>query len=118
MNFDGFYFPRYILASLANWCFLIIFCGTEELLTTFLFLLCIVFNQLCLAIVIADMIELAPNKTIFPTWLLALLKFLILIAAFIFGLFYLEKYVIFLLLSYLFQLIILVLSTKRVVKKN
>jgi hypothetical protein len=83
-----------------------------------IFMLSVYLNQLFLFIVIGDMTGVRQNHSRFPTGLLAISKFLILIVAFCYAAYKLEDKLLILLEMYIFQLIILVLSTKRIVKKN
>jgi hypothetical protein len=95
-----------------------LFLETTEFNIGIIFMLCVYLNQLFLFIVIGDMTEVRKNTSIIPTPLLAVLKFLILIAACCYAAAKLEDKLLILLEMYIFQLIILVISTKRVVKKN
>lgn len=82
------------------------------------FMLGVYLNQLFLFIVIGDMTGVRKNHSFLPTGLMAISKFLVLIAAFGYGAYKLEDKLLILLEMYIFQLIIFVLSTKRIVKKN
>ena len=64
------------------------------------------------------MTGMQTNRSIFPTWLQGILKFLILITAILAALHKFEDKAHIIVGIYIFQLIILVISTKRIVKKN
>lgn len=83
-----------------------------------LFFLGIIFNQYLLFIVVGDLTGVYPNVSLMPTWFCASLKLLALLTAFGFAMSYTQDNELILLEIYIFQLIILVLSIKRVVKKN
>ncbi len=114
---NNFHVFRYTIFSLINICFLIYFFGLHQLANIFSFYICLILNQYFLIIGLADLLEISKNS-VFPSWLSLMLKLLILIFAFWWGMKKLPGSIVFLIGSYIFQLIILVISTKRIVKKN
>lgn len=78
----------------------------------------ILLNQYFLIEVVGDMTGLFSNSSLIPTWLMAVLKLLILITGVLVAVHYLPNHVHIIMGIYIFQLIILALSTKRIVKKN
>lgn len=66
----------------------------------------------------SDMLGIRVNSTIIPSWLLLALKLFFLVIAFYIAVLKFGNSSIILVFSYIFQLIILAISTKRVVTKN
>ena len=65
-----------------------------------------------------DMTGMVQNQSIISTGVMALAKFLILAFGILFAVHYIPQQVHIIVGIYIFQLIILVISTKRIVKKN
>jgi hypothetical protein len=78
----------------------------------------IVLNQYILAIIVSDLTGIESNKTLFPTWLLGMFKPITLFASFYMALSHSIENVHIFVEIYIFQLIILIISIKRIVKKN
>ena len=115
---DSLYINRYSIGTLVNIIFLLYTIGFESVIYLAIFFMCILLNQLFLIMFGIDLVGLKKINFILPTPLLGVLKLLILILAFYIGLEFMSDKIVFLVISYIFQLIILVLSTKRIVKKN
>ncbi len=112
------YSKKYVIGTILNVLWTPYIFGLHNLATIFAFLICILLNQYFLAIVVADITGIEKNSSLFPTWLCGALKLLILVLGFYIAMKTIPNMEHFLVLIYIFQLIILVLSTKRVVKKN
>lgn len=82
------------------------------------FFFAILLNQCFLFRVVADMTGVTNNKGLIPTWLMAILKFIILVITLLLAVHNFENRIHIVVGIYIFQLIILVISTKRIVKKN
>jgi|SaaInlStandDraft_5_1057022.scaffolds.fasta_scaffold50302_3 hypothetical protein len=108
---------RYAIGTIANISIVFLVFGSENLLVGLLFLTCVVLNQFILAVIVADATGIETNTSIVPVPLLAGLKLFLLIGAFYFAMSNTVGKELFLILIYIFQLINLVLSIKRVVKK-
>jgi hypothetical protein len=78
----------------------------------------IVLNQYILAFVVSDLTGIEQNKGLLPTWLLGMFKPITLFIAFYIALSHSIENVHVFVAIYIFQLIILVISIKRIVKKN
>lgn len=89
-----------------------------NILVGLVFLMCVIVNQFLLAIVVSDLTGVDKNYSIMPTWLAGILKLLVLLCGFYYAMSSTVEKELFLVLIYIFQLIILVLSIKRVVEKN
>lgn len=110
---------RYLMGTFLNLLFLLkIFeLNNFDLHVALFFLALIGLSQICLILFGGAMIGYETPKFFSPT-LFGILKFILVIVAFYFALKKAESLILFLVLSYIFQLIILVISIKRVVKKN
>jgi hypothetical protein len=109
---------RYVFGTIFNlsWSITVFGLVSTPLILTFMF--CILLNQYFLAIVVSDLTRIDVNTSILPTWLCGALKLVVLVMGFFVAMKYTVNMEHFLVLIYIFQLIILVISTKRVVKKN
>jgi len=103
----------YIPGTLLNILLSLYLIGTNELIYVLIFFIGILINQWMLLQGVGSMMSEKQNKS-----MLLVLKMFVLILIFIFAMIYLEEYVLFLTISYIFQLIILVLSIKRYKEKN
>lgn len=108
----------YIPLSILNALLIIKFIDTTHYLLMFSYFLTVQLNQYFLVVVVADMTGSFENNSLIPTWLMAVTKLLILIAGILVAVHYLPNKVHIIVGIYIFQLIILAISTKRVVKKN
>lgn len=108
----------YVIGTLVNYCAAIYFLGIENIERVAFFLLLLLLNQYFLFLFGVTLLRIEKLRFAIPPFVLGLLKFAFLILAFLYGFKYMEKQVLFLLVYYIFQLIILVISIKRVIKKN
>ena len=109
---------RYVIGTILNISIVYYSFGLEKFALGLFFLTCVIMNQLMLGILAADITGIEKNTTKIPTSLLGALKLLILIFAFYYAMSNTQNMAIFLVIIYIFQLINLVLSIKRVIKKN
>lgn len=103
----------YSILAIFNYSTLIYVIGASEVINITIFFSGILFNQIMLLRGVSATLAGEQKKSF-----LLVLKFFILILVFIFANYKLDKYILFLTLSYIFQLIILVLSIKRDKEKN
>ena len=115
---NSLYIKRYVLGTFLNFFILLIFFYPDNIKVYIFFVLCILLNQFFLHQFGLKFLGLTSSRSFIPAPLLVVSKFLALILAFMYALKFAPHSVHFLVLSYIFQLIILVISTKRVVKKN
>ena len=115
---DSLYLKRYLIGTLINILVTGAIVGSPSLIYFLIFFVCVLMNQLFLIIFGIDLVGLEKVKFIIPTPLLGVLKLLVLILGFYIGIEFMGDKIAFLVISYIFQLINLVLSTKRIVKKN
>ncbi|MAX67926.1 MAG: hypothetical protein QF441_15180 [Bacteriovoracaceae bacterium] len=108
----------YVFGTMLNILWAIIFLGFEKTPFLLAFILMILLNQYFLAIIVSDMTGIEKNTSLIPTWMCGALKLLVLVVAFYFGIRLYPASTLFLVGIYIFQLIILVISIKRIVKKN
>jgi hypothetical protein len=95
------------------------FIREEVLPSTFIaFFMGVVLNQYILGMLVSSMTGIEENTSLIPTWMLGILKPLTLFGAFYVALDQSIENVLIFLEIYIFQLIILVISIKRIVKKN
>lgn len=109
---------KYVIGTILNLVWALSVFGLENLALLISFLIAILLNQYFLAIVVADLTGIEENTSFFPTWLCGALKLVLLMLGFYWTLKNTLDLELFVVLFYKFQLIILVLSIKRVVKKN
>jgi hypothetical protein len=112
------YLERYVIGTVLNFVWTPYVFGFQNISLVLAFLLSILLNQYFLAIVVADLTGVEENHSCLPTWLCAALKLIVLMLGFYWTLENTEDLEVFVVLFYKIQLIILVLSIKRVVKKN
>lgn len=103
----------YSILAILNYSTLMYVIGTSEVVNISIFFGGILLNQIMLLRGVSATFAGEQSKSF-----LLVLKFFILILVFIFAVYKLDKYILFLTLSYIFQLIILVLSIKRDKEKN
>lgn len=115
---DNFRLSWLFVGTLLNLSQLILLFSPKEYLAVSCFFIGILLNQYMLYLVVADLTGIKKNTTILPTWFCAMAKLVVLIIAFGVALNYTSQKELILVEMYIFQLIILVISTKRVVKKN
>ena len=115
---SNFRFKWLILGTLINLSQIPLFFIESEFSIVGFFFAGVLLNQYMLYIVVADLTGIKKNTTILPTWLCASTKLLTLMLAFGVAISQTEQKELILLEMYIFQLIILVISTKRIVKKN
>lgn len=109
---------KYAIGTFLNLTFLMSTFEPEKFGVALSFMLLVVLSQLCLVLFGLKLLGFENMRTVLPGPVLGILKLALLVMAFFFALRYTENKVLFLVLSYTFQLIILVISIKRVVKKN
>lgn len=112
------YIKRYVIGTALNFAWTPYIFEIQNISLILSFLLCILLNQYFLAIVVADLTGVEENQSFIPTWLCAALKMIVLMLGFYWTLKNTEDLELFVVLFYKIQLIILVLSIKRIVKKN
>ncbi len=112
------YIRKYVFGTILNLLWPPFLFGFEALPYVLMFFIAIFLNQYFLIIVGADLLGIEKNRGILPTWLCALLKLVILIIGFYVFMKIVPGKEIFVVLLYKIQLIIFVLSIKRVVKKT
>ena len=110
--------PIFIFLSLLNLGQIAYFFEKSEYIHVLIFYFGIMLNQAMLFVVVADIIGIEKNTSFIPTWLMAPFKLILLVMAFLYAFSHTSEKELILVEMYIFQLIILVLSTKRVVKKN
>lgn len=103
----------YSILATCNYLTVLYVIGTNEIVNLSAFFGGILLNQIMLLRGVRATLAGEQSKSF-----LLVLKFFILILVFIFAVYKLDKYILFLTLSYIFQLIILVLSIKRDKEKN
>jgi hypothetical protein len=103
----------YSILATCNYLTVLYVIGTNEIVNISAFFGGILLNQIMLLRGVRATLAGEQSKSF-----LLVLKFFILILVFIFAVYKLDKYILFLTLSYIFQLIILVLSIKRDKEKN
>ena len=108
---------KYFIGSLGNILLGLYFFAYSHVLVFFIFYFSVILNQYFLAIFVAELTGVDKNKTRIPTAFLGILKLLLLIFAFSYALIYAPGKELYFVLIYTFQLIILALSIKRVIKK-
>jgi len=113
-----FYVNRFLLGTGFSIGFICYSFPSHELMTAAVFLVSILLNQYLLAVFVADLTGIEVNTSILPTWLCGSLKLLVLVAGFYYALRGTKNKALILVFLYIFQLIILGISTKRVVKNN
>jgi len=109
---------RYVLGTILNFGSLFFALGVKNIDVLLVFMLCILLNQLFLLIFGIKLLNIEKFDFFIPTPLLIIFKLLLLGIAFYYGYIKVKNMIIFLVISYIFQLIILTISTKRIVKKN
>ena len=115
---NSFHLLILIPLTLLNFSAVIYFFDSSQLLVMIAYFLAILLNQVFLLIVVYDMTGMVQNQSIISTGVMALAKFLILAFGILFAVHYIPQQVHIIVGIYIFQLIILVISTKRIVKKN
>lgn len=108
----------YILLSLINMSQYFLFLKEVNSRIFLIYYFGIILNQYILALIVSDLTGIEKNKTLFPTWLLGILKPMTLIGAFYVAIGHSVVNTHIFVEIYIFQLIILVISIKRIVKKN
>ena len=108
---------KYAIGTMLNIIGIIVVFNFVEFPVLMVFLSGVLLNHYLMALVVADLTGIEKNTSLVPTWLCGMLKLLILFGVFTFGMVYTENRELFLVFIYIFQLIILALSIKRVVKK-
>jgi uncharacterized membrane protein len=103
----------YSILAIFNFSSLLYVIGTEHIVDISIFFAGLLVNQIMLLCGTKAVLNGEQNKSF-----LLVLKFFILILVFIFAVYKLDKYILFLTFSYIFQLIILVLSIKRDKENN
>lgn len=115
---NSLYLGRFTILCSLNYILLLSFFNAADYLFISLFYGAILLNHYFLFSVVAAMTGIQTKRSIFPIWLQAILKFLLLIGAILSAMHKFEDKVHIIVGIYIFQLIILVISTKRIVKKN
>lgn len=115
---NSFHLKILIPLTLINLSSVYFFIDPAQRVLMVAYFMAILLNQIFLLIIVADMTGIASNHTLLPTWLMALAKFLILAFGILVAVHYIPEKVHIIIGIYIFQLIILVISTKRIVKKN
>lgn len=115
---NNIHLKRYLLGSTINLLLFSLMFELLEFLTVLYFFFGIFLNQYLLIIIVADITGIGKNKTFLPTYLLTILKLLVLLGIMAYAMTNTSKKEHFLVGIYIFQLIILAISTKRIVKKN
>ena len=110
------YIKKYVLGTFLNFFCSTLGLGINNLSVIIIFFLCLVLNQFFLIAFGAKSLGLDKGSIFLPTPVLVIGKLLLLAFAFNFALIKLGNMVAFLVISYIFQLIILAISTKRIVK--
>ena len=108
---------QYLLLTMLSVSGILLFIDPQHYLLMLGFLSAIILNQYFLFVVVGEMTGIAKNTTHIPTWILAISKFIILIIGVLVAVHKLPNRVHIIVGIYIFQLIILALSTKRIVKK-
>ncbi len=109
---------KYLIGTILNVLQSLYFFAAKDYPVLVLFYVTVLVNQYFLVIFAADFLGVEENKTMLPTSIYGILKLVVIIFGFYYAMSNTENMEVFLVLTYIFQLIILVLSTKRVVKKN
>lgn len=112
------YINKYVFGTILNLTWAGFMFGLAQLPIILAFMIAILLNQYFLAIVVSDLTGVDENTGLIPTWMCGALKLIILVLGFLIAMKNTVNQELFLVLIYIFQLIILVISTKRVVKKN
>lgn len=108
----------YIVLSILNFSQYIFIKENVNINTFIIFYTGILLNQYVLAIIVSDLTGIDTNKGLIPTWTLAFIKPLTLFCSFYYAMRENLDYILIFIEIYIFQLIILVISIKRIVKKN
>lgn len=99
--------------TLINFILSLYLIGTNQMIYILVFYTGVLLNQWMLVQGVRSMMSDQQNKSI-----LLIVKMMILILIFIFAMIFMKDFVLFLTISYIFQLIILILSIKRYKDKN
>lgn len=109
---------KYLFGTILNYLLTTIYFKDQSLLVVALFFICMLLNHYFLILFGLKLLKLKTFKWNIPAWFYAVIKITLLVAGFYMALSTLGKNSIYVLITYIFQLIILVISIKRVVKKN
>jgi len=109
---------RYLAGTLINMFSALIFINPEHYVTLLIFFITVLANQYFLYITVMGMLGELKYKFKIPAPVYGILKFVVIIFGFYYAMGRMVNKDLFLVSIYTFQLIILVLSIKRVMKKN
>ncbi len=109
---------RYLIGTTVNVLLIGYVFPIESYIVIFTFFCSVLLNQYFLAVIVADVTGVEKNTGLIPTSVCTVLKLLTLLLGFYYAMSNTVKMEFFLVSIYIFQLIILVISTKRIVKKN
>ena len=109
---------RYIIGTILNLNIAFFMFEPHELVTVAIFFLTVLANQYCLYILVLGMLGYIKTKFRIPVPFYGFFKLVVIIFGFYYAMGKLDNKLLFLVFIYIFQLIILVLSNKRVIKKN
>lgn len=113
-NFNLF---KFLILTLINWCIAICLIGAELSLVVTILFLGFISNQLLLLYGVNQVTLRNNNTSAFKLIIIFIGKFLILAGSVVYALSCLEDSAMYALIFYIFQLIILVISIKRIPKK-
>lgn len=109
---------KYAIGTFLNFILTLLFFSVGEINTIFTFFTLLVISQACLLLFGMRFLGINFISVPIPTFILGIAKLMLLVIAFFIGLNKLGDYGNFLVITYIFQLIILAISIKRIVKKN